>query len=115
MVHGTGALAKRGFLQEDGLGAVTAISTRRGPAGQGVRLTIVGRAGAVLANARGQVERRVSFGNPGSGECLDRMEPVTGPEGEPSDSSTGGLGLPDGVARYRGARALAIPRFERYR
>jgi hypothetical protein len=40
------------------------------------------RAGAVLANARGQVERRVSFGKPGFGECLDQMEPVTGPEGE---------------------------------
>ena len=34
VVHGTGALGQGGFLQENGLGAVTAISTRRGPAGR---------------------------------------------------------------------------------
>jgi FG-GAP-like repeat len=83
VVHGAGALVKRRFLQEKGLGEVTAISARPRPPGRGTVLTIVGSRGAVIADSLGRVERRVAFGAPGFGKCLDRMEAILGRDGDP--------------------------------
>jgi hypothetical protein len=82
VVHGAGVLGKARFLRDAGIDGVTAISTRQRGPGDAGGLTVVGSRGAVLTDSLGRIEGRVAFA-PGSRTCLDRVEPIAGPDGSP--------------------------------